>query len=141
MIVKCAEADALRSAFPNSLGGMYLEDEIPVTTPKAIAERPKTLSALVSQTIETTATPTESESAKQPTDPPVPDADYTGETVTEEELAVRDKIGELSRQLGMDAETAEREQAAYFKTRGIKDATVSALRAYADSLEGRMERE
>jgi len=29
MIVKCAEADALRSAFPNSLGGMYLEDELP----------------------------------------------------------------------------------------------------------------
>jgi phage recombination protein Bet len=29
MIVKCAEADGLRSAFPNSLGGMYLEDEMP----------------------------------------------------------------------------------------------------------------
>jgi phage recombination protein Bet len=28
MIVKCAEADALRSAFPSVLGGMYLEDEL-----------------------------------------------------------------------------------------------------------------
>lgn len=28
MIVKCAEADALRSAFPNSLGGMYLDAEL-----------------------------------------------------------------------------------------------------------------
>lgn len=28
MIVKCAEADALRSAFPNTLGGMYLESEL-----------------------------------------------------------------------------------------------------------------
>lgn len=28
MIVKCAEADALRRAFPTSLGGMYLEGEI-----------------------------------------------------------------------------------------------------------------
>lgn len=27
MIVKCAEADALRSSFPNSLGGMYLAEE------------------------------------------------------------------------------------------------------------------
>lgn len=27
MIVKCAEADALRSSFPNSIGGMYLEGE------------------------------------------------------------------------------------------------------------------
>jgi phage recombination protein Bet len=29
MIVKCAEADALRSSFPTMLGGMYLEDELP----------------------------------------------------------------------------------------------------------------
>lgn len=28
MIVKCAEADALRSSFPNSLGGMYLDTEM-----------------------------------------------------------------------------------------------------------------
>lgn len=28
MIVKCAEADALRSSFPTQLGGMYLEDEL-----------------------------------------------------------------------------------------------------------------
>lgn len=36
MIVKCAEADALRSAFPNSLGGMYLEGEL-----SPDAERPE----------------------------------------------------------------------------------------------------
>lgn len=29
MIVKCCEADALRSSFPTMLGGMYLEDELP----------------------------------------------------------------------------------------------------------------
>lgn len=28
MIVKCAEADALRSSFPTMLGGMYLDDEL-----------------------------------------------------------------------------------------------------------------
>ena len=28
MISKCAEADALRSSFPSTLGGMYLEDEL-----------------------------------------------------------------------------------------------------------------
>lgn len=32
MIVKCAEADALRSAFPNVLGGLYLEQELGETT-------------------------------------------------------------------------------------------------------------
>lgn len=29
MIVKCAEADALRSTFPNTLGGLYLDGELP----------------------------------------------------------------------------------------------------------------
>jgi len=29
MIVKCAESDALRSSFPNTLGGMYLDGEMP----------------------------------------------------------------------------------------------------------------
>ena len=30
MIVKCAEADALRSTFPSTLAGMYLNDEMPM---------------------------------------------------------------------------------------------------------------
>lgn len=38
MIVKCAEADALRSAFPNSCGGMYLKSELPED---AVAPAPK----------------------------------------------------------------------------------------------------
>jgi phage recombination protein Bet len=44
MIVKCAEADALRSAFPNSLGGMYLAEE---AGPReaAIAAAPEALPA------------------------------------------------------------------------------------------------
>lgn len=29
MIVKCAEADGLRSSFPNSVGGMYMQEELP----------------------------------------------------------------------------------------------------------------
>jgi phage recombination protein Bet len=37
MICKCAEADALRSSFPNSLGGMYMDGEMPTAeaTPAA----------------------------------------------------------------------------------------------------------
>lgn len=38
MIVKCAEADALRSAFPNSLGGMYLAEEFTPMQSAAAAE-------------------------------------------------------------------------------------------------------
>lgn len=51
MIVKCAEADALRSSFPTSLGGMYLQGEMdsqrgydekrdPIPMPRAIDEPP-----------------------------------------------------------------------------------------------------
>lgn len=42
MIVKCAEADALRSSFPNSLGGMYMDGEMPTTqAAEPTAETPK----------------------------------------------------------------------------------------------------
>jgi phage recombination protein Bet len=36
MIVKVAEADALRSSFPNSLGGMYLEGEMPAADRESV---------------------------------------------------------------------------------------------------------
>lgn len=46
MIVKCAEADALRSAFPNSLGGMYLADEFPSDAgPRDPVELPQDLAS------------------------------------------------------------------------------------------------
>ena len=40
MIVKCAEADALRSAFPNSLGGMFLREELAAIEAAADAPAP-----------------------------------------------------------------------------------------------------
>ena len=46
MIVKCAEADALRSAFPTVLGGMYLREEVVEEFPTAQAvtvEKPSPL--------------------------------------------------------------------------------------------------
>lgn len=48
MICKCAEADALRTSFPNTLGGLYLPQEMPsdvnakVTAPVFNAPEPKT---------------------------------------------------------------------------------------------------
>lgn len=38
MIVKCAEADALRSSFPTQLGGMYLDDEMPTSILEAASK-------------------------------------------------------------------------------------------------------
>jgi len=37
MIVKCAEADALRSSFPTMLGGMFISEELPVERATEIA--------------------------------------------------------------------------------------------------------
>ena len=39
MIVKCAEADALRSSFPQLIGGMYLREEMGTDADRASAER------------------------------------------------------------------------------------------------------
>lgn len=50
MIVKCAEADALRSAFPNSLGGMYLADEFPGEQPRI-----KTAANRIAEALDTAA--------------------------------------------------------------------------------------
>jgi phage recombination protein Bet len=50
MIVKCAEADALRTAFPSHLGGLYIDEELPpidVTPTIQRAQVPKDLSASV----------------------------------------------------------------------------------------------
>jgi len=44
MIEKCAEADALRKAFPNDMAGVILEDAAPLDDPDAPAERPRVTS-------------------------------------------------------------------------------------------------
>jgi phage recombination protein Bet len=40
MIVKCAEADGLRSAFPTHLGDLYTADELPTPSPELLAASP-----------------------------------------------------------------------------------------------------
>lgn len=50
MICKCAEADALRSAFPTQCGGMYLAGETPPPTLSEIADLTQTARGLVETT-------------------------------------------------------------------------------------------
>lgn len=46
MIVKCAEADALRSSFPTLLGGLYCEEEMPIPIePVSVKTEPEPLKA------------------------------------------------------------------------------------------------
>lgn len=42
MIVKCAEADALRSSFPNNIGGMYLDGEFQLAERGKADQKPET---------------------------------------------------------------------------------------------------
>ncbi len=48
MIVKCAEADALRSAFPTMLGGLYMREEVTLDVSPSNSELPTPKSSLVS---------------------------------------------------------------------------------------------
>lgn len=77
MIVKCAEADALRSAFPNTLGGMYLEDELVHADAPPIA--PISDQPIVMPKRKSEATITETASA------PAEEATATGESAAEPE--------------------------------------------------------
>jgi hypothetical protein len=65
MIVKCAEADALRSAFPTHLGGLYLEEETPPIDVTPVIERAKVPKISAGNGVQTqTLTPGEKESDK-----------------------------------------------------------------------------
>jgi outer membrane biosynthesis protein TonB len=84
MVVKCAEADALRSSFPTMLGGMYIEQEQPI--------RAEILKPTFEQLPETTAAPTtekqvaekspEPEAAPKPEPQPPPAAAEQTATAT-----------------------------------------------------------
>lgn len=67
MIVKCAECDALRSAFPTMNGGLYLRDEIDVSSFGMTVDAPlnrKPPLELVAETTQASA-PAETEAEKQ----------------------------------------------------------------------------
>jgi phage recombination protein Bet len=88
MIVKCAEADALRSAFPNSLGGMYLDDELPAAEEAAAPPRPEPLPAGRSS-LRRPAPPAPKPAAKAEEPPPseAPPEDWGDPELTPEERA------------------------------------------------------
>lgn len=62
MIVKCAEADALRSAFPTMLGGLYMKEEIDISKPRESFEIP------ASKLVDVYIAPANNRGATEPTD-------------------------------------------------------------------------
>lgn len=66
MIVKCTEADALRSSFPTMLGGLYITEEFDATQGEiARPQFPETVTATVVET------PAAEQQQKKTTEPPV----------------------------------------------------------------------
>jgi phage recombination protein Bet len=70
MIVKCAEADALRCAFPTHLGGLYLEEETPPIDVGPVIERAKVPKISAGNSVQAQAVPTPGE--KEPDQPGSP---------------------------------------------------------------------
>jgi phage recombination protein Bet len=70
MIVKCAEADALRSAFPTHLGGLYLQEEPQPIDVEPVIERAKVPKISAGNGVQTQAPPSGDE--KEPDKPGSP---------------------------------------------------------------------
>lgn len=66
MICKCAEAAALRSAFPNTIGGLYLRDEMAGATGEFRRPDFSTTEAPAMETTATVVTSTPAEPTKEP---------------------------------------------------------------------------
>jgi phage recombination protein Bet len=100
MIVKCAEADALRSSFPTMLGGMFIQEEmLPATAadiPRAVIEEPQPNGGKSEQPAppaERTATATVVEppverKAPEPTAAPAPASEKKGASLQRREKTV-----------------------------------------------------
>jgi hypothetical protein len=80
MIVKCAEADGLRSTFPTMLGGLYLREEIEMfpETPNASAPPPSFLGPVTD--VPSTSEPRRSERSTVPEDDAPPGAEVPPKT-------------------------------------------------------------
>jgi phage recombination protein Bet len=64
MIVKCAEADALRSTFPTMLGGLYMQDEMPSATVDVTEVKGSTLVSVAEAELEAAEQITQGEKVK-----------------------------------------------------------------------------
>lgn len=71
MIVKCAEADALRSSFPTMLGGMFISEELPVQSATEIPHAAFTEAMGTTQVVPELSTPTTTK-APEPLQAPAP---------------------------------------------------------------------
>ncbi len=82
MLVKCAEADALRSSFPTMLGGLYTEGEMMKVAADVMPDRAPVTMPVELSIPEVTTMPKEQPSTPPPTEKQEPPQAPTGPTAT-----------------------------------------------------------
>jgi len=98
MIEKCAEAFALRRAFPNDLGGIYLDDETPPPPADAPAARPARVTGAEIVGTPPDASPAAPQSRAAETAPePPPPGSAAGEAPTGDRPPAHASSGQVSR--------------------------------------------
>lgn len=110
MIVKCAEADALRSAFPTMLGNLYLEQELDLqeknVTPAAPSIPPSLLPTPTGGTNPpppaTNPAPSETPTPPAATEPPKPETPPPAVTDKTEGMSAEQVATELKRLMAQD---------------------------------------
>lgn len=123
MIVKCAEADALRSAFPTHLGGLYITEERPpieVTATSEPIERP---------VIE------KPKRGRKPKEPETPNLGELLKRVTDAKYTMRDLrvVAEREKWLDEGEEITEEKAAALLENFAVVAEKMDALRGVDES--------
>src|SRR4030095_3629454 len=99
VIVKCAEADALRSAFPTHLGGLFIDEELPPIDVGPVIERAKIPKISAGNGVQTTPPITQKESDKP---------DSPAETPSPKKKPLLKRKNSLSRQNTLEKQMLER---------------------------------
>lgn len=128
MIVKCAEADALRSSFPTLLGGMYLEGEMDGVIEGEIVSPKKSLRVSqesLSDVLSHDSAPRQSEHLEA--EDPMPDVEAVQDILNQLNEAV--ELGDIAAICRIDEDFCGPESELSVTQRAIIETTVKAAKA------------
>jgi phage recombination protein Bet len=126
MIVKCAEADALRSSFPTMLGGLYMREEVEIVPTKMA--RPDFSTPAAAPQLFNAAPPAENGKSPEPApEPPPTSASDPPETPTTSEKAGGFNPLKAVRNLAKMASVTESEVLEFCQSHGMTDGSQGEL--------------